>query len=208
MQNTFNTSVKDLAILNSLDLMAARLSGKYRATESGCWQWLGATNGKQVPYGRLNIAGLFGGKATFARSHRVSWLVHKGVIPDGLQVLHKCDNPLCVNPDHLFLGTHDQNMADREQKGRNRPISGNAWRAAHAGTLPSGADHFLVKNPERVKRGSQLRWAKLDESRVIEIRRSLGGATKGAPVFDLAQKYGVSHHTIRLIAKRKVWTHV
>lgn len=205
---TINSGINDAAILNSQDLMATRLLGKYRALDSGCWQWSGATNGKLVPYGRLNIAGLLGGAATFARAHRVSWLVHKGAIPDGLHVLHKCDNTLCINPDHLFLGTHEQNMADREQKGRNNPISGDAWRTAHAGTLPTGANHFLARNPERVMRGSQLSWAKLDECRVLEIRRILNGATKGEPVFDMAKKYGVSHHTIRLIAKRKVWTHV
>ena len=80
-----------------------------------CWVWTGSlTNGG---YGHLGLGGRDGGTD---RAHRVSWRLHFGEIPSGLWVLHKCDNPPCVRPEHLFLGTHDDNMRDCVSKSRHR----------------------------------------------------------------------------------------
>lgn len=81
-----------------------------------CWPFTGTKN--QYGYGRIRKGGDRGGKMIFA--HRVSWEMHNGPIPDGLQALHKCDNPPCVNPAHLFLGDNDDNIKDKLQKGRAR----------------------------------------------------------------------------------------
>ena len=87
---------------------------------SGCWVWLLST----IPqgYGHFKVAG------KTRRAHRVVWEEFKGPIPERLKVLHTCDNPSCVNPEHLFLGTQADNMQDMKQKGRGR---GRYSRATH-----------------------------------------------------------------------------
>lgn len=85
-----------------------------RIRKNGCWEWLGATT---VGYGSFRLADVVGGIKLLA--HRASWVAFKGEeIKDGLFVCHHCDNPLCFNPDHLFLGSQQENMKDRDQKGR------------------------------------------------------------------------------------------
>lgn len=80
-------------------------------SDDSCWEWTGCRGSGN--YGRINVGG-----TEVALSSRVSWVVHNGTIPDGLCVLHKCDNPPCVNPHHLFLGTMDDNTKDMFSKGR------------------------------------------------------------------------------------------
>ncbi len=88
---------------------------------SGCWLWTGGTDGSG--YGQIG-----NGHGKTIHAHRASWLIYKGLIPDGLSVLHKCDNPPCVNPQHLFLGTQQDNITDccnkkRQCIGQERPIA-------------------------------------------------------------------------------------
>ena len=78
----------------------------------GCWEWIGTITNEGY--------GVFGVEGGFSSAHRFSWKIHYGDIPDGLLVLHKCDNRKCVNPEHLFLGTHQDNMRDKIAKGRWR----------------------------------------------------------------------------------------
>lgn len=84
---------------------------KVRKTES-CWIWVGSKSRKG--YGRIGTEKFASAKL----AHRVSWEIHRGEIPTGALVLHHCDNPSCVRPDHLFLGSGADNNADMARKGR------------------------------------------------------------------------------------------
>jgi hypothetical protein len=78
--------------------------------DNKCWQWIAATS--TYGYGKMWICG------QLINSHRISWIIHYGEIPVGKSVLHRCDNPPCTNPKHLFLGTQGDNVRDAVKKGR------------------------------------------------------------------------------------------
>jgi len=117
----------------------------------GCWYWLGSTNGT---YGHIMINGKIG------TAHRASYSIYKGD-PKEFHVLHSCDNTLCVNPDHLFLGTHAENMKDRDDKGR----VGRGERHGHSKLTSAqviairdaalhGLTHLSIANYFKMKRES------------------------------------------------------
>jgi hypothetical protein len=95
----------------------AQFAARLRETRSGCREWTGATD--RGGYGNVK----FFGRAT--GTHRVAWILENGDIPHGLWVLHRCDNPLCCNPDHLFLGTRRDNIEDMIAKGRKAVLPGS-----------------------------------------------------------------------------------
>lgn len=91
--------------------VAERFSKKVECIPfSGCWVWMGFD--MRDGYGGLNVNG------TPKLAHRISWKLHRGEIPSGMCVLHRCDVACCVNPDHLFLGTQQENIADKVAKNR------------------------------------------------------------------------------------------
>lgn len=100
----------------SIKPIEKRLDGKVFYSPCGCHLWIGKTEPTKG-YGEIEI----GGKVI--KAHRLAYIIHKGPIPNGAHVLHLCDTPLCVNPDHLRLGTHLDNMKDKVKKSRqHRPI--------------------------------------------------------------------------------------
>lgn len=89
---------------------------------SECWEWKGS---KKNGYGHTIIGSRTDGTRKSIAAHRLSYETFVGPILDGMEVCHRCDNPCCVNPEHLFLGTRQDNVDDREAKGRNHPPKGN-----------------------------------------------------------------------------------
>jgi hypothetical protein len=93
----------------------ARFSASYRIAENGCWIWTkGYAGGRAGRYGMLRLP-----DGSAITGHRLSYQIHKGAIPPGTFVCHTCDNPGCVNPDHLWLGTNSDNQKDAVAKGRH-----------------------------------------------------------------------------------------
>lgn len=142
------------------DKVLERFWAKVKRDEPGCWVWTASKFWDG--YGKFRLG------ATMVKAHRISFEIHNGQIPDGLHVLHKCDNPACVNPEHLFSGSHAENMADKEAKARGVSFRGSKHgraklteadvaviRAARGVTQQQLADQFGVSNQliSRIKSG-------------------------------------------------------
>jgi hypothetical protein len=160
-----------------------------------CWTWTASCypNG----YGQFSVkAGMI------VPAHRVAWMLSNGSMPDGLLVCHHCDNHVCVNPAHLFLCTHEDNMQDMVAKGRQVKMERH-WAHLHPEKRATGERHGSRTHPESVPRGEQHRWAKMDRQKVRTIREryAAGGVTQYA----LAAEYGVDQNTIWKIVNGETW---
>ena len=131
---------------------------------SGCWLWLRGVH--NTGYGQATV----NNKSVTA--HRLSWVLQNGDIPGGLCVLHKCDVRLCVNPGHLFLGTHQDNTDDKMVKGRWRGgktikthcIRGHAFTPENSYRCPRGLQNYCrecKRLEKRARRANQKEFAKL-----------------------------------------------
>lgn len=136
-----------------------------------CWEWTGAKTG--FGYGHMGISGR---RQVYA--HRLSYVIHNGPIPPGMHVCHSCDNPKCVNPGHLWVGTAQDNAIDRDAKGRH---------------------------PSKV--GSECGAAKLTESDVTNIRERAKSRKLG-DINSMAREFGVTRGTIYTVIARLTWTHI
>ena len=94
---------------------------------TGCWEWQGT---KRRGYGRITVGSRKDGTRRTESTHRLSFQLFNGAIPDGYEICHKCDNRKCINPEHLFAGARQDNVNDREEKGRNITHSGESNPAA------------------------------------------------------------------------------
>lgn len=164
-----------------------------------CWPWLGYK--RERGYGRIYVNGRERPVA------RVAWsLANDRAWPEGMEACHTCDNTQCVNPDHIFPGTHTDNMQDCLVKGRkNAPRGERHGSRTHPERVPRGARNGARMHPERMPRGSRHGCAKLTEAKVDAIRRryAAGGITHQ----DLAREYGVSKCTVGAIIRGRIWKH-
>lgn len=135
-----------------------------------CWEWTGATT--EWGYGKLGYRG-----HDFT-AHRCSYEYAFGRLPDGMWVLHKCDNPPCINPSHLFLGAAKDNTADMYAKGRAPRI---------------GA------------KGATNRHARLTDDEALQIRLDFAA---GARPKDLADQYGIGSSVVNRVIRGVAWRHV
>lgn len=170
-----------------------RFETKFVIVESGCWEWM--HNLSHNGYGLFPIR--TGKKTINFRAHRFSYELYKGPIGDGLVVMHSCDNPKCVNPSHLSVGTVKDNYLDCLRKGRARPFGGKyGTRSARNRSKSSSIDVVGEKNPSAV----------LKESDVIGIkaRYSEGNLSQR----EIGVMYGVSKNTIQAIICGRSWCHL
>ena len=148
------------------DVVIKRFETKFEKSD-GCWEWKAYIN--------CDGYGQYGNGGRMHGAHRISYRIYNGEIPHGMYVCHHCDNPRCVNPEHLFLGTQADNMHDCSVKGRKSP-SGSV-----------GERHGM---------------SKLSASQVIEIRERNSNGERGS---ELADEYGMSRSAISLIVNRHIW---
>jgi len=165
-----------------------------------CWLWQGA--GSKSRYGRLRV------ENGMVSTHRYSYQLHKGMIPAGLYVCHTCDRPACVNPQHLFLGTAQDNQDDCVKKGRTAAGDRNGSRL-HPENRPRGDHHFSRTNPEKLLSAERHGRAKLSNAEVMTIRRIYAERkNKRGSFVILAAKYGVSAGAISHIIHGQSWRSV
>lgn len=148
-----------------------------------CWLWTGGC----IPNGY----GAFWFDGRNHGAHRMAWLIWRGDIPKGMSICHKCDNPICVNPGHLFVGLPIENSADMVAK--NRQARGDkSPRRLHADSYEA-----LV--------GSNNNKAKLTEDQIPEIKRLVAS---GLSMSEVGRRFGVGNATISKAVAGHTWKHV
>lgn len=166
-----------------------------RGEPNACWLWTKSPD--SMGYGQFQV-----NKKRY-RAHRFAFLITHGTLPDELDVLHNCpngDNKACVNPAHLFLGTHTDNMRDARDKGQLRPCTGeDHYSYLHPEKVLRGEDHPFVKNPELVKwREEHARWNHSINEEQVKLLYSQGWTQK-----KIAELFSCTQQLISAIIRNK-----
>lgn len=138
-----------------------------------CWVW------KRPVHARSRYPKFRIGNRTRVKAHRFAWELANGLIPHGLHVLHRCDNTICVRPDHLFLGTHDDNMADKAAKGRVVAPKGEACHLARISAEQAAAIREAYASG--ISQSTVAARFGIDQTHVSRIVRGKAWAHVGGP---------------------------
>lgn len=184
--------------------MKSKILYNIKKDKNGCWVW-------QKSLSKKGYGNLYFNRKTL-KAHRESYRLFNGEFDNKLHVLHKCDNPSCVNPEHLFLGTNLDNVEDRVKKGRSaNKLNGNHKAYVKPESVPKGEKHWRTNNPNNpksyelpTKQGELHHNAKLTEKEVIEIMNLKGGKSQR----EIALLYNVSQTLIMKIHQNKYWKHL
>ena len=162
-----------------------------------CWPWQGYVSHASGGYGIFDRRR--NGQRKARRASRVAFTLSKGPIPSGLMVLHECDNPVCVNPKHLKLGTAKVNSQDMVRRKRH-------WTMTRPERIQRGENHWTARRGTGpLPRGEQHHNAKLTSGQVKAIRSKYDAG--GVSQRQLAREYGVSQGTIWQIVNHHYWSH-
>jgi hypothetical protein len=167
--------------------------------ETGCFIYTGVAN--KDGYGIVTLT-REGQKAQW-RAHRIAYVMWKGEQPGDLLVCHKCDIRLCCSPNHLFLGSHDDNQKDMAAKGRAAKGERHSSRT-HPERVPKGERHHAYGSNPRVQ-GERHGKAKLTANIVRQLRKVFPLIRNYA---ELGRKFGISERQARRIIRRERWKHI
>ena len=163
-----------------------------------CWLWIGAT--KLSGYGNFSFRGRTIG------AHVAAYSIFRGNVPQGAVVCHRCDNPSCVNPDHLFIGSQSENMNDMRRKGRAAIVNFHGEKNPMYGRSHTDETKAKLRKAKAGRFvGSKHPRASITESDVLSIRAMRSGGMK---VKDIAVAIGASFDTVANIVRGKTWSHV